>query len=301
MKRSGVVLAYHRIVDGGCDPSSLAVSPGHFAEHLEIAASHAAVTELRAVGHGPAPTIAITIDDGYADAAEVAAPLLEAKGFPATLFVTSDVLTEPTEFWWDRLAHLLFDGEPACDAVVLDVPHDRLRVDVRTIDGRHRALRALTHRLRRLRHDVIESVMASLEAQIGRASVPCDAHRRVTRDQVAALADAGVVEIGAHTRTHTMLTVLPANEQRDELVESRHVLRDVIGRDVSATAYPFGNAMSYDGVTVRLAREAGYAVACINEGGAVTARTDRYRIPRHEVYDWPAEEFDARLGRWLAG
>jgi peptidoglycan/xylan/chitin deacetylase (PgdA/CDA1 family) len=296
----GVVLAYHRVVEARRDPSSLAVTPDRFAEHLDVAASVATVTELAAVGRARVPTIAITIDDGYADAAEIAAPILAAKGTPATLFVTSDVLTDPTEFWWDRLEHLLLEEKPMCDEMVLDAPSARLRVDVRTEAGRQRALRALSHRLRRLPHETIETAMASLESQAGRRSTPCDAHRRVTRAQVASLAQGGVVDIGAHTRTHSMLTALPRDRQRAELVESRIALSAVIGRRVSATAYPFGNAMSYDSVTVRVAREAGYDVACINEGGVVTAKTDRHRLPRHEVYDWPAEEFRARLCRWLA-
>ena len=100
------VLAYHRVAEAGHDP--LAVTPSEFAAHLEaIERSGAEVVTLRRAAELVADRsggrfVAITFDDGYLDTAEVALPLLERRGFPATVFVVTGVLDGISGFYWYR-------------------------------------------------------------------------------------------------------------------------------------------------------------------------------------------------------
>lgn len=295
----GIVLGYHRITDLDPDPFSLCVRPERFVAQIDAARAAALVVPLAEVGRHPQPSVAITIDDGYADSAEVAAPILSAAAGPATLFVTSDIVTSDTEFWWDRLDHLLLDDVPDCAAIVLDQAGVRVRVDVRTSEGRRRAVKVLSHRLRRLPSEAIELALDEVTRQVGRAAPSCSRHSHVTERQVADLARGDLMEIGAHTRTHSMLTVLTEPRRREELAGSRAALAAIVGRSVTSCAYPFGNRESYDSSVAELAHDCGYDVACINEGGMVRRTTNRYLLPRHEVYDWPADEFTKRLNYWL--
>lgn len=49
------------------------------------------------------PLLAITFDDGYADNAEVAAPILLQQGLPATFFVVTGALGREPRWPWDRM------------------------------------------------------------------------------------------------------------------------------------------------------------------------------------------------------
>ena len=104
-----VVLVYHRVVAGQRDPFDLCVTPDQFAEHLARVRGSATVVPLdELLAPAPGPRVAITIDDGYADALTGALPVLEASDTPATVFVSTDTLENGRGFWWDRLAALVY-------------------------------------------------------------------------------------------------------------------------------------------------------------------------------------------------
>ncbi len=59
----------------------------------------------RARGGSERPLLAITFDDGYADNAEVAAPILLQQELPATFFVVTGALGREPHWRWDRMPH----------------------------------------------------------------------------------------------------------------------------------------------------------------------------------------------------
>jgi peptidoglycan/xylan/chitin deacetylase (PgdA/CDA1 family) len=82
--------------------------------------------------------------------------------------------------------------------------------------------------------------------------------RMMSWSQIREAADAGI-ELGAHSHSHPQLDQLSAGTLRDELVISKALLEDGLGRAVSGLAYPYG----YSNARVRrVAREVGYAHAC---------------------------------------
>ncbi|WP_327319403.1 polysaccharide deacetylase family protein [Streptomyces sp. NBC_01235] len=96
------VFLYHAVSDD--PPSWLApftVSPRTFVEHLDvIAESGLRLVPLRQLVAAllggpqlPPRSAVLTFDDGYADFASTVAPLLSARGLPATLYVTTGALT----------------------------------------------------------------------------------------------------------------------------------------------------------------------------------------------------------------
>lgn len=66
-------------------------------------------------------------------------------------------------------------------------------------------------------------------------------------------------EVGSHTATHPLLTLVDDEQLRDELVRSRSVIEGRLG-SCSSLAYPYGQA---DDRVAAAARSAGYEVACM--------------------------------------
>jgi peptidoglycan/xylan/chitin deacetylase (PgdA/CDA1 family) len=95
-----------------------------------------------------------------------------------------------------------------------------------------------------------------------------------------ALQDAGM-ECGAHSLTHPPLATCSAARSREELVASRRILEDRLGREVLDFAYPYGSVTP--GVRA-MAAEAGYRSACTGEKRLATDEDDLLLLPRVPVY-----------------
>lgn len=87
-------------------------------------------------------------------------------------------------------------------------------------------------------------------------------------------------EIGAHTLTHPRLPDLPPAEAERELAAGRFALEDRLGREASTLAYPYG---SVDGPT-RAAVAAHYRAACGVRLGTARPSSDRFELPRVDMY-----------------
>lgn len=102
------------------------------------------------------------------------------------------------------------------------------------------------------------------------------------------LADAGWT-IGAHSRTHAMLTQLPPGEAERELVESKRAIEDRLGCVVDACAYPYGaTSARLEALAARSYRVSfGTRLAHVTPASRLTSleRIDAYYLRRFSLVD----------------
>jgi peptidoglycan/xylan/chitin deacetylase (PgdA/CDA1 family) len=114
------------------------------------------------------------------------------------------------------------------------------------------------------------------------------------------LAQAGM-SIGAHTLTHPILSLCSEDEARREISASKHAIKEALGQNVWAFAYPFGNPATMGGREVRLAREAGFSCGFLNVehwrvDHGVAESSDAFTLPRtHVSQDTGLPELAAHL------
>jgi peptidoglycan/xylan/chitin deacetylase (PgdA/CDA1 family) len=95
--------------------------------------------------------------------------------------------------------------------------------------------------------------------------------------------DGSLIEFGSHGRSHQILTRMAIDEARDELLTSRQLIEERLGRKVVSFAYPNGD---YSGEIKRLARQAGYEYAlAIHPSREETAARDIFALPRRGVHE----------------
>ncbi|MDH7602908.1 MAG: polysaccharide deacetylase family protein [Armatimonadota bacterium] len=97
--------------------------------------------------------------------------------------------------------------------------------------------------------------------------------------QIREIAESGF-EIGSHTLTHPHLLTLNESDLRREIADSKKKLEDIIGREVVAFSYPYGE---YDQRVVNAVAEAGYRYAVATKLGTVRDDTNCFEIPRVNI------------------
>jgi peptidoglycan/xylan/chitin deacetylase (PgdA/CDA1 family) len=90
----------------------------------------------------------------------------------------------------------------------------------------------------------------------------------------------GLVDFGSHTTQHVRMTSLPPTRARDEAVQSKRCLEDLLGREVSAFAYPHGQLDDFSSVTGEILREAGYTVAVTTHWGTFQSAEELLALRR---------------------
>jgi len=117
----------------------------------------------------------------------------------------------------------------------------------------------------------------------------------LTAVELRELASAGMT-IGAHTMSHPMLSQLPPELARAEMVESRAKLESVVQSRVWAFAYPFGDPGSVTPRVLAMGQDAGYAAAFLNFGGGLGTELPPYALPRvHVTSEMSIAEFEAHV------
>ena len=304
-----LILMYHRIADELADPWGLSVTPAHFEEQLDVLRRTRVTLQLSlfvqelVAGTLPQHAVAVTFDDGYADTLFVAKPRLVAADVPATVFLATGYLDGTGEFWWDELARLLLleDGPRDLEFVVRGL---RMRFDLGTEPcagggiwrawtapqtARQAAYIRIWETLRRLDEDERNGLMSNLRSAFSNDHALSGAGRAMTNEEVKALIGDGLIDIGAHTVTHPLLTELESADRSREIEDSKAACECLIGRSVPAFAYPYGDLDPHVRSAV-VSAGFGYALSTVNL--PVNANSDRFTLPRLQVLNCDGEVFE---------
>ena len=298
----GLILGYHRVNNLSWDPFKLSVSPEHFAQQLEILCEYANVLPLhdlaiaRANGHIPPRSVAITFDDGYADYLSEAQPLLGKAALPSTIFISTGYLGQ--EFWWDTLTCLVGLLNPA-DALALDADGAQFEwrpdIETRTLDRT-----TLLSELSKFLLPLSSSGRSDCLRQLANSSEPIATETRcnlaLTESELVQLASDDLVTIGCHTVSHPMLALLPADQQKAEIMQSKQALEAMTGQAVNGFSFPNGSKST---LSIRLVQECGFTHACASHNDVVWRNSNPFDLPRLWVSDCAGDAFLNWLKPWL--
>jgi peptidoglycan/xylan/chitin deacetylase (PgdA/CDA1 family) len=289
-----VILIYHRILPKPDTLRGFETDAATFDWHMELVSKYFTplslqeALERRRTRSLPPCAICVTFDDGYADNFDVALPILKRWKVPAAFFVTTACL-QGGMLWNDWVIE-----------AVRHLPGDE--VDLREMGlGRYslatppqRAASAYSILLgtRRLPPEERWSRVKNL---IERARGVPAIDLMMNERQIRELHRAGM-EVGGHTVSHPILTLVGRQEAWREISENKEQLEGIVGERLKSFAYPNGcPGKDYDATHMEMVQKAGYISAMSTAWGAVTQTTDAYQLPRLTPWDNTAVKFGARL------
>lgn len=266
---------------------------GQLARSFRVLPLGEALTAMDA-GRLPMGALSVTFDDGYADNAEVALPILRRHGLRATFFVATGFL-DGGRMFNDSVIEILRHARG--DTIDLD-GFGLGRLPLTGAAQRRAAVDRLLPTVKYLALEQRESAIAELSRAAGSPSLPRDLMMRSA--QVQELHRAGM-EIGGHTVRHPILRVLPDPEARAEIAGGRDALQALIDAPVEVFAYPNGvPGQDYDERHVAMVRELGFRAAVSTRAGTAGPASDRFQMPRFTPWDESPARWMARLAveRW---
>lgn len=282
------ILMYHRFPK----QSQFEAQCAHLRKrYLPVSLTEAAA-RLREGKPMPERMVVVTIDDGYRDFLEIAFPLLSRYQIPSTVFLATDLPDRNGWLWVDQ--------------VTWCVRQSRVREIELKLGGRERwtlgsdAAVSIKEAMKKIsneqRLELLERLPRLLKVEL--PEQPPESYRPLQWDDVRTLAKGGV-DIGAHTRTHPILSRLATRDQlQAEICGSKQRIEQEAGVEVRNFCYPNGTPADFTEQAVEVVKAGGFSTAVtgnpgVNRGGANLFDLNRIAV---EPYD-----DELRFARVVAG
>lgn len=186
------------------------------------------------------PFACFTLDDGYRDNAEFAAPVFSRHGVPFTIFLTKGFVDATHSMWWETADALLNKVEQ------FKFDFGKGLETLRTATGPQKL--AAFNRIADFINSTEETAaVARLDDVAIKAGIdPLAITRDLTmrEDELRKLAENPLVSYGAHTVSHRGLARLSAQETEREIADSLERVRAITGSRPKSFAYPYGDSRS---------------------------------------------------------
>ena len=269
------VATFHRIGDKS------RITPAHVRHHMEYLARYNDVvlpSTFASLGV-PKGAAMVTVDDCHQDIYWHLFPVAQALRIPFTICVPTDSFFRRHWLWFDQFYWML-ERAPA-DAEV-EAGGQRLRV------GSAESVASMKSFLKRRLPAERDRLLASMGQQLKCVPPPApqDGYESATQEQMKEMLASGLVEICAHSVTHTIATVLPDDTLRDELRRSKEELERFCEREVVCFCYPNGEDGDFDARTTEAVKGMRHKLALTSVEGTNPFPFDPYlvrRVHAHEV------------------
>ena len=306
-RRRLTVVMFHRVLPdndprwSSADPEYSMVASlfdaclGFFARHYSVVDAAAVAAAAKGASLPPCPLL-ITFDDGWADNANVALPLLRRHGMPATVFIATDAVDNPAAIWWhDLVVHAWNTG------LVWGPELDRLRAACGLEEaGRNggEAAAGLFKLLSQLDRLAAAERAKLLQPIAARAMFAPP--RQMLDVGTIKLLQAGGMAVGAHGASHLPLTMIAEPEADVRRACAR--LGELTGTSVRMLSFPHGR---YHQALVDRLRCNGLDLLFTSDqalnpcGRGLSGLMGRIEMPAKQVVDTAGRFAASRLATWL--
>jgi peptidoglycan/xylan/chitin deacetylase (PgdA/CDA1 family) len=257
-----------------CDPNAhLSVTPAFLEEAVQAALECRLcpvhlhdLPDLLADPSDERKFVSFTLDDGYRDNAEFAAPVFRRFDIPYTIFVNPGFVERTRTIWWETAAALVneapefrFDFGDGPETIASNTTGQKL---------------AAFNRLAALVESIDEDEAVNRIDDAARATRNIDptaiTDRLVmNRSELRDLSDDPLVHFGAHTVTHVNLRRVTSERLQEEIEESTDAIERYVGVRPGSFSYPYGSRKAAGGRELEAAAKAGFLATVTTQPGVL--------------------------------
>ena len=278
MNRKGLrILMYHRFT--AAEP--LARQLGHIRRHYTPVSMTQVAASLAGGAPLPENALAVTVDDGYRDFYQVAYPVFRKYEIPATVYLVSDFLGGRLWLWVDQVRYAFLQTAERQFRMEFAGQAPR-SLELTGVESRKAAARTVTEAAKKLPNAERLELLERLPREL-RVAIPAEAPAgyEPMRWEEAREVAAGGIELGAHTRTHPILSRVESPEElTEEIGGSKRRIEAQLDRAVDHFCYPNGSNQDFNAAAVAAVEAAEYRTSVTTEPGLNFPAADRFRLLR---------------------
>jgi peptidoglycan/xylan/chitin deacetylase (PgdA/CDA1 family) len=209
--------------------------------------------------------VCFTLDDGYRNNVEHAAPVFRRHGVPYTIFICKGFVERTRSLWWET-AEALTRGKVVLEFDFGNGPETLAMGDVAEKQAAFERISSFVQTV-----DEDEAVARLDTAARENGIEPLSIVERLVMDQqeLRDLALDPLARFGAHTLTHVNLKRIEAERLRREIAGSIEAVENYVGSKPASLAYPYGYATAIGEREFAAAADAGLKIAVTTQPGVL--------------------------------
>jgi len=274
------ILMYHRVCRSVSDFFLQSLTPEDFEKQISYISKNFRalslsdlVKSLCSLAPPPRKAIVITFDDGYKDNYTYAYPILSKYCVPATIFLTTGYIGTGKLFWWDIIGYVA--QHTSAKQFTLDgIGKCSFKTESERADTRFR----ITEKLRvSPEHEKSVAIQKLLDVAEIDISPDLGKDLILSWSEIKEMEEGGIT-FGAHTVNHPVLTGIPLEIAREEIIQSKVDIERNLHKEVTSFSYPNG---LFNEEIVDIVRNAGFTCAtAVSPCRLVSSKDDIYRLNR---------------------
>lgn len=211
--------------------------------------------------------VSFTLDDGYRNNAEFAAPVFRKRGVPYTIFICKGFVERTRSLWWETVEELTRDKA----AMEFDFGRGPETLVMRTAGEKQAAFDRISDFVQTVAEDEAVERLDKVATANGIDPLGIVDRLVMTENELHDLARDPLVRFGAHTLTHVNLKRVDDGRLGSEIAGSIKAVEGYLGRTPASLAYPYGYATAVGEREFRAAAEAGLDIAVTTQPGVLRA------------------------------
>ncbi|RDH83780.1 MAG: hypothetical protein DIZ80_06480 [endosymbiont of Galathealinum brachiosum] len=283
------ILAYHRIYNLDneekfpFDPELISANKFDFEEQMNYVKSHYNPISLKNLIDSlsndyslPRNPVVITFDDGHFDNYSNAYPILKKLKIPATIFLSTEYISNNKVFWFDWVAYNIYKT----DHKNITFSIDNTSFDIgEEIFSKRQTTENILGYLKNLDNKSRINCLNEMKNILDVKIFDDDKNKSSSLNWVQVLEMSNNdIEFGSHTVSHPILSKLTAKELTHEIQHSKHEIEAHINRQIDTIAYPVGGTNEFNENVIEECKIAGYKLGLSYVSGSE-------RLPLKNIYE----------------
>ncbi len=288
------IFILHRFESDSCagtSPSHLRHCLQYFSENGHTFISlEKLITSLKNNEPLPPKSVVFTIDDGFADQVEVAAPIFLAFNCPVTIFLITGMLDGELWPWDDKVSYLI--NSTRKQSINFSLANELIKLQLNTQSTKRSATRIIRNAIKMQSSESVHDALNQLEkvTDISLPRNPPNGFQPITWDMAREYESKGII-FAPHTVSHRILSNLDAGTAESEIVTSWHRIKAELKSPSPVFSYPTGRYCDYGAREIDMIKKAGL----IGAVSTYPAQVEITKQPNKYLYQLPRLAFPASL------